>query len=261
MKDTAALGGFTALVTGASRGIGRAITLQLAKNGASVAVNYVRSETQARSVVSELRCIGARAEAFRADVSIADDVSRLVSEVESTLGPIDILVCNAGQMITGDLGSYDPEDFAAMWNLNVGSIVLLTNALREGMRQRMFGRVVVVGSVAGLGTSFPGNTLYATTKAAAMLLTRRLAAELGPQGITVNVVAPGFIETDMAKGAQDDEKYQATVAWVEERTALRRIGQPEDVAHAVAFLASPAAGFITAQVIAVDGGRMDYLNH
>jgi 3-oxoacyl-[acyl-carrier protein] reductase len=129
------------------------------------------------------------------------------------------------------------------------------------MRQRNYGRIVVIGSIAGIGTTFAGNTFYGATKAAAMLLTRRLALELGPLGITVNAVAPGFIETDMAHSSAGRDDFDTAVAWVKERSMLRRIGHPEDVANAVAFLASPEAAFITAQVLAVDGGRMDYLSH
>lgn len=249
------------MVTGAARGIGRAIALRLARDGAAVAVNYLRSAERAEEVADQISHNGGKAAAFRADVAAAEEVQRLVSDVRVKLGPIDVLVCNAGQLIRGDLEAYDSTAFAAMWNLHVGAIAHLANAVREDMSKRRYGRIVVVGSIAGLGTTFPRNTFYGATKAAAMLLTRRLALELGPLGITVNAVAPGFIDTEMAHSATGRGRFDSAVAWVTEHSMLRRIGYPEDVAHAVAFLASPEAGFITAQVIAVDGGRMDYLSH
>jgi 3-oxoacyl-[acyl-carrier protein] reductase len=192
------LSGRTALITGASRGIGRASALRLARDGAAIAVNYVQSARQAHDVTAEISRSGGTAAAFNADVAALEEARRLVSEVRAKLGLIDILVCNAGRLVAGDLEDYDPAASAAMWNLHVGAVAFLADAVREDMRRREYGRIVVVGSIAGLGTSFPGNSFYGATKAAAMLLTRRLALELGPLGITANAIAPGFIETDMA---------------------------------------------------------------
>jgi 3-oxoacyl-[acyl-carrier protein] reductase len=129
----------------------------------------------------------------------------------------------------------------------------------DGMRARRYGRIVNVTSIAALGTALPGNAFYAATKAEAVILTRRFAMELGPHGITVNAVAPGFIRTDMTQGKRSPAEWQAVEQRLSERSMMGRIGEPEDIANAVAFLAAPESGWLTAQMIAVDGGRMDYI--
>jgi 3-oxoacyl-[acyl-carrier protein] reductase len=144
-----------------------------------------------------------------------------------------------------------------MQRINVDGLVAVTRAVVDGMKSRRFGRIVNVASVAALGTAMTGTTFYAATKAAVVVLTRRFALELGPQGVTVNAIAPGFVLTDMAAAGRTEADFAAIAA----RTMVRRVGKPEDVANAVAFLAAPESGWITAQVLTVDGGRMDYIGH
>jgi 3-oxoacyl-[acyl-carrier protein] reductase len=247
--------GRTALVTGASRGLGRAIALRLAGAGAAVGVNYRERADAAEAVVREIRERGSRALALRADVGDPAQVRDMVSRVRSELGMVDILVNNAGVSHSGDLGDFDYAQMEGMQRINVDGVVLVTRAVMDGMKARRFGRIVNVASVAGLGTAVTGTTFHAATKAAAIVLTRALG--LGPHGVTVNAIAPGFVLTDMAAAGRTEADFSAIAA----RTMVRRIGEPEDIANAVAFLASPESGFLTAQVLTVDGGRMDYIGH
>jgi 3-oxoacyl-[acyl-carrier protein] reductase len=247
----------TALVTGASRGLGRAIALRLARGGVAVGVNYREQGEAADAVVAEIRAGGGRALAVRADVGDAAEVHDMVGRVARGLGPVDILVNNAGVARLGDLAKFDAEQMEDMRRINVDGLVTVTRAVVEGMKGRGFGRIVNVTSIAALGTAMAGTTFYAATKAAVVVLTRRFALELGPHGITVNAVAPGFVLTDMAAAGRTESDFAAIAA----KSMVRRIGKPEDVANAVAFLASPESGFITAQILTVDGGRMDYIGH
>ncbi|MGH9354630.1 MAG: SDR family NAD(P)-dependent oxidoreductase [Terriglobia bacterium] len=250
------LDGKSALVTGASRGLGRAIALRLAHEGAKVGVNYVSQRDQAESAVAEIRSHGGSATALQADVADDAQVRAMVKE----FGNVDVLVNNAGIMINGDLTDFDYDQMDRMRRTNVDGLVNVTRAVVEGMKQRGFGRIVNLASIAGVGTAMAGTTFYAATKAAVSLLTRRFGMELGPHGITVNAVAPGFILTDMTKGF-GEERLRAIVESVSAKAMVRRAGRPEDIANAVAFLASPDSGFITAQILTVDGGRMDYIAH
>jgi 3-oxoacyl-[acyl-carrier protein] reductase len=254
---TTSFEGRTALVTGASRGLGRAIALRLAAAGVAVGVNYREQVGAAEAVAREIRGRGGRALAVRADVGKPAEVHAMVARVVSALGTVDILVNNAGVSHSGDLGDFDDVQMDHMQRINVDGLVTLTRAVVDGMKARRFGRIVNVASVAALGTAIAGTTFYAATKAAVIALTRRFALDLGPHGVTVNAIAPGFVLTDMAATGRTEADFAAMAA----RTMVRRIGQPEDVANAVAFLASPESGWITAQVLTVDGGRMDYIGH
>jgi len=244
-----------ALVTGSSRGIGRAIALRLARDGAAVAVNYRERRDQAEQVVEVITRGGGRAVAVAGDVANPADCTKMVEATRGTLGPIDILVNNAGVFRRGELNDVDLAEIESMGNVNVDGIVRLTGAVVSHMMPRRWGRVVNIASIAGIGTATQGTTFYAATKAAVIILTRRFALDLGPHGITVNAIAPGFIATDMA--AQSGADFNAIAA----KAMVRRVGAPEDIAAAAAFLASEDAGFITAQVLTVDGGRTDYIAH
>lgn len=241
-----------ALVTGASRGIGRAVALRLAADGCAVVVNYRERAQDAAGVVAAIQQAGGSAIAVQADVGNPADVNRMVQETVSTLGPVDILINNAGVFARGDLADFDYSQMEGMRRINVDGLVSVTRAVAPGMREQGWGRIVNLTSIAALGTAMAGTTFYAATKAAVIVLTKRFAMELGPSGITVNAIAPGFIVTDMvAAGANLDA--------VAAKAMVRRVGKPEDIAHAAAFLVSEGAGFVTSQVLTVDGGRMDYL--
>jgi NAD(P)-dependent dehydrogenase (short-subunit alcohol dehydrogenase family) len=255
------LNGQTALVTGASRGLGRAIACRLAREGAAVWINYVARSADAEGVVEEIRSAGGRASAVKADVGDPAQVQDMLQRVASEPGPLSILVNNAGLVIRGTLETFIPADLERMRRTNVDGLIHVTRMAIGGMQQRGYGRIINITSIAGHGTTLPGSTFYAATKAAVSTLTRRFAMELGPHGITVNAVAPGFILTDMVKEGRTVEEYETLLKSISERSMVGRIGDPEDVAHAVAFLAAPESGFITAQVITVDGGRMDYIGH
>jgi 3-oxoacyl-[acyl-carrier protein] reductase len=251
------LSGKIALVTGASRGLGRAIALRLAQEGAAVAVNYRERVAEAESVAQEIRSKGGKAIALQAHVADAAQVRSMVERASRDLGPVDILVNNAGVMRRGDLGDFEWSQMEGMRATNVDGLVNVTRAVIEGMKQRKFGRIVNLTSVAAFGTAMSGTTFYAATKAAVSVITRRFAMDLGPHGVTVNAVAPGFILTDMARDGRNSDD----IAKVAEKAMMKRVGQPEDVAHAVAFLCAPESSFITAQILTVDGGRMDYIGH
>jgi 3-oxoacyl-[acyl-carrier protein] reductase len=246
--------GETALVTGASRGLGRAIALRLAREGAAVGVNYLSRVDDADGLVEEIRAGGGRAFAL-------GSIEPMFTAVESQLGPVSVLVNNAGTVYRAMLEDFDSARMERMRRTNVDGLIQVTRVAARGMKERGYGRIVNMSSIAAHGTALPGNAFYAATKAAVSLLTRRFAMELGPFGITVNAVAPGFILTDLVKEGRSEEEYLATVKRLSEVSMMRRTGVPEDVANAVAFLAGREAGFVTAQVITVDGGRMDYIGH
>jgi 3-oxoacyl-[acyl-carrier protein] reductase len=251
------------IVTGASRGIGRATALLLAREGAKVVVNYHREKSKAEEVVQEIKKLGGTAFPFQADVGDRRSVEGMVTETLEELGTIDILVNNAGIAIGGgSLQDFKEEEFDPMWRVNVKGILNCSRAVSPQMIEKRYGKIVNIASVAGLGTaSLPGNMLYASTKAAAIILTKRLALELGRHGINVNAVAPGLIRTDMALGNRTVEEKEQRIRYFKEHSIFHRIGEPEDIANATLFLDSEEASFITGQVITVDGGRIDFITH
>ncbi len=247
-----------ALVTGASRGIGAAIATKLGLSGAKVVCNYSRSVEAANRVVSRIVESGGEAIAVKADVSSKEEVEAMVEKTIETFGRLDILVNNAGILIRGGVLD-DISILDRMIEVNVkGVIYCIAASLKHMMRQR-YGRIINIASISALGTTSRNTTYYAMTKGAIITLTKRLAFELGEYGITVNAVAPGFTKTDMTMN-RPAEELQAAIRHLESITSLRRVGEPEDIAEVVAFLASDRAGFITGQVISVDGGRMDFFS-
>ncbi|MGC8612992.1 MAG: glucose 1-dehydrogenase [Conexivisphaera sp.] len=249
------LEGRVALVTGASRGIGRAVAEALALEGARVAVNYRGNRAVAEELASRIGGI-----AVGADVSRRDEVRSMVRKVESELGPISVLVNNAGIMEMMSVEEFDEASFRRMMDVNLmGTIYTTLEALEDLKSTR--GVVVNMASNAGIGTAIPGSTFYAVSKAAVMALTRRLAFELAPHGIRVNAVAPGWVETDMTVGGRSPEDAEAVRSFFRSRSMLRMTGVPGHVASAVLFLASPESAYMTGQVLVVDGGRIDYITH
>jgi 3-oxoacyl-[acyl-carrier protein] reductase len=250
-----------AIVTGGARGLGRATALLLARHGAAVCVNYASRPDAAEQVVGEIRQAGGRAILAKADVADAAAVDAMIRAAESELGPLTILVNNAGIGWSGTLETYDAAQVARMRAVNVEGVVHAMRAAAPGMKARGYGRIVNVSSIAAHVTSLPGNAFYAGTKAELVALTRRFAMELGASGITVNSVAPGFVRTDMTQGGRGRDDWAATEKKLAGLAIMGRIGEPEDIARAVAFLAAPEAGWITAQILTVDGGRTDFVGH
>jgi 3-oxoacyl-[acyl-carrier protein] reductase len=238
-----------ALVTGASRGIGRGIALEMAREGADVIVNFTRSDKKAAEVASQIRALGRRTLAVKADVSNPKQVDSMRKRVLKQFDAVDILVNNAG--VHHHLKSWEIED--AEWRqilgVNIDGVFHCSRAFSQEMRARRWGRIINISSiVAFTGTDHEAH--YGASKAAVLGLTKSLALELAGYNITVNAIAPGWIETDMTSGITAEEKRKAL-----ELIPLRRMGQPEDIAYAAAFLASEKASFITGQTIHVNGGE------
>ncbi len=243
------LTGKVAIVTGASRGIGKAAAMALAQVGAKVVVNYARSSDAADAVVAAISEGGSEALALQADVSKADQVDAMVKATMDKFGRIDVLVNNAG--ITRDtlLLRMKPEDWQAVIDLNLTGVFLCTRAVSKIMLKQRSGRIINISSVAGLMGN-PGQANYSAAKAGVIGFTKTIAKELAPRGVTANAVAPGFIATDMTEDLKNTEEILKYIP-------LGRYGQPEEVAGLIRFLAAdPAAAYITGQVMNVDGGMV-----
>lgn len=244
------LDGKAALVTGASRGIGRAIALRLASEGAKVAINFAGNQKAAEEVKSEIEANGGEAILVQANVADPAAVEAMFAKVVEAFGTVDILVNNAGITRDGLLLRMKDEDFEAVIDTNLKGVFYCTKAAAKLMMKKRSGRIVNMSSVIGL-IGNAGQTNYAASKAGVLGFSKSAAKELAARGITVNMVAPGFIDTDMTAVLADKVKE----AMVKE-IPLRRMGRPEDVANAVLFLVSDCSSYITGQVINVDGGMV-----
>ena len=240
--------GKTAVVTGGSRGLGRAVCLELAAGGANVVLCYAGNENAANETAAACEALGAKVLAVRCDVADSAQVKALMDEALKVFGRIDILVNNAGITRDGLLMMMKETDFDAVINTNLKGAFLCMKAVARQMIKQRYGRIVNLSSVVGLRGN-AGQVNYAASKAGVIGMTKSLAKELASRGVTVNAVAPGFIETDMT-AAMPEAAKTATLAAI----PMGRMGAAEDVAKAVAFLASEEAGYITGQVVAVDGG-------
>jgi 3-oxoacyl-[acyl-carrier protein] reductase len=262
------LRGKNAIVTGASRGLGRAIALELAREGCDLAV-CARGEDDLAQAAEEFEATGVNVFSELTDVTVTREVHEFVETAAATLGGIDILVNNAGILRDGQLvkvkdgeivGRMEDAQFDAVIAANLKGVFVCGRAVAPVMIRKGWGRILNASSVVGLYGNF-GQSNYIATKAGVIGLTKVWARELGPKGITVNAVAPGFIETDMARRNRSAAEWEETAQRIGSRAMMGRIGRPEDIANAVAFLAAPESGWITAQTLAVDGGRMDYIGH
>ncbi|MED3880340.1 3-oxoacyl-[acyl-carrier-protein] reductase [Priestia megaterium] len=244
------LQGKVAIVTGASRGIGRAVATELGKLGAKVVVNYSGSEAKALEVVDEIKGLGTDAIAVQANVAESDSVQAMIKEAISTFGSVDILVNNAGITRDNLLMRMKEDEWDDVINTNLKGVFLCTKAVTRQMMKQRAGRIINISSIVGVSGN-AGQANYVAAKSGVIGLTKTTAKELASRNITVNAVAPGFIATDMT-----DKLNEEVQAEMLKQIPLASFGQPEDVANAVAFLASDASRYITGQTIHVDGGMV-----
>jgi len=243
----ARLEGRTALVTGASRGLGRAIALKLAEDGACVALNYRSGEEQAREVADQIRSCGGTALLFRADVSVKDEARSLIGTVLEQWGHLDVLVNNAGITRDRSMRKLTDDDWTGVINTNLNSVYYCTSAALKPMIERKYGRVVNISSFVGQAGNF-GQANYSASKGGVIAFTKSVAIEVAKYNVTVNAIAPGFTETDMLAKVAADVREQILT-----KIPMGRFGKPEDIARAVAFLCAEG-DYITGQQINVNGG-------
>ena len=242
--------GKVALITGASRGIGRAIAIELAKNGATIAINYNSNIKAAKETQKLVNKTGVKSEIFKADVSKEKNVKTLIKQTEKKLGSIDLLITNAGiALLSKNPLKLDFNIWKKTMATNVDGTLLPIKEVLPGMIKRKYGRIVCISSIAGLGMR-PNMITYGTSKASVIALVRNLSAAVAPH-IRINSVAPGLIETDMIESL--DKKVRKTMV---ETTPLKRIGQPKDIANTVCYLLSDRSNFTTGQTLVTDGGRV-----
>lgn len=237
-----------AIVTGASRGIGKACAIRLAKDGFTVVINYSNSETAAQNTLEEIKAFGGDGMIYRADVSKLGEVKAMMRDVSKTYGQIDVLVNNAGIVRDEYLLMLNPETLDKCFDLNVKGYVYCAQQAVLKMFRKKSGVIINMSSVSGI-LALPGQSVYSATKGAINSLTQTLAKELAPYGIRVNAVAPGFIETEMLNALSDEKKQEYLNA-----IPMRRLGSVDEVASVVSMLASDESGYITGQIITIDGG-------
>lgn len=242
------LTGQVAIVTGASRGIGRAIALELAKQGAKIVVNYAGNEARAKEVVEEIQALSSEAIMVRADVSNSEEVANMMKLAVDTFGKIDILVNNAGITKDNLLMRMKEEEWDAVIQTNLKGVFLCTKAVSRQMMRQRYGRIINIASVVGV-TGNPGQANYVAAKAGVIGFTKTAAKELAARNITVNALAPGFIVTDMTDVLTEETKNEML-----KLIPLARFGEAKDIANAVTFLASEQSSYITGQTIHIDGG-------
>jgi 3-oxoacyl-[acyl-carrier protein] reductase len=239
-----------ALITGGSRGIGRAIALKLSKEGYDIAISYINNDERAKGVIEEIEKNNVKALAIKADVSKEEEVDKMMEKIKEQLGTIDVLVNNAGITRDNLLLRMKTVDWDQVMDTNLRGVYLCTKAVARGMMKKRYGKIVNITSVVGIsGNAGQGN--YSASKAGVIGFTKSIAKELGSRGININAVAPGFIETAMTDGLDDNIKEEMIKS-----IPLNRAGKPEDVANLVAFLCSKESDYITGQVIHVDGGML-----
>lgn len=244
------LEGKVALVTGASRGIGREIALELARQGCNVAVNYAGSEAKANEVVDEIKSLGREAIAVQCNVSDAEGVQAMVKETIGEFGSIDILVNNAGITKDNLLMRMKETEWDDVININLKGVFLCTKAVTRQMMKQRSGRIINISSIVGVSGN-PGQANYVAAKSGVIGLTKTTARELAPRGITVNAVAPGFISTDMTDQLPEDVRSEML-----KQIPLSRFGAPGDIAKVVTFVASDSASYMTGQTLHIDGGMV-----
>jgi 3-oxoacyl-[acyl-carrier protein] reductase len=246
------LSGKIALVTGGAKGIGRALAVALAESNATVVVNYCTSEKPAREMVETIPNIKL---AVRADVAIPEDVEKMMAQIKKEIGDIDILVNNAGTQLALSTVEEMPVDlWKKVFDINLTSCMVCSKLAIPGMKKKGWGRIINISSISARSGGGPGGTHYASSKGAMTAFTKGLAKELGPAGITVNAIAPGVILTEIHEKFSTRENLEN----LRKMTPLARLGQPEDIAGAVLFLASDAAAYMTGETVSINGGlRMD----
>lgn len=237
-----------ALITGASRGIGKEIALGLAKEGMDVAITYTSNEDMANEVLKDLETYDIEAIAVKANVSLEEDVKALVKEVEESLGKIDVLVNNAGITKDNLLIKMSDQDFSDVLDVNLKGVFLCTKTVARSMMKKRYGKIINISSIVGVGGN-AGQGNYAASKAGVIGFTKSIAKELGSRGIRVNAIAPGFIQTQMTDVLKEDIKEQMLNS-----ISLKEFGKPSDISNLVNFLASEKSDYITGEVIKIDGG-------
>lgn len=242
--------GKTVLITGGSRGIGRSIALSFAGEGANVIINYAKDDERAMNVIKEIEEYGVKALAFKANISEVEEVNKMIDEIKRKFDGIDILINNAGITRDGLFIGMKEKDWDEVININLKGAFLCTKAVIRGMIKQKYGKIINISSVVGV-IGNPGQANYSASKAGIIGFTKSIAKEVASRNITVNAIAPGFIETDMTKKLPESIKESMI-----ETVPMKKYGRPEDVANLAIFLSSDKAGYITGQVIHVDGGMV-----